>query len=1173
MHLPISFSGKNTRGTVDTRALLDSGAGGTFMDQNFARSKGFQTTTLRKPLGVFNVDGTLNKRGTIRHCVDLPTTIHGRTRTLRFYLTGLGKQKVILGLPWLRMMNPIIDWRRGTLSWRKFDFPRRRQPSPSIAPRLEEPTPTPPPIEQEEPIIVAVACVLEDELDDDKEHPVVWINAKTTTAQLLASEENAKKKEKTIDEVLPEPYRQYRHLFEESTASKFPPARPWDHKIELKEGFEPKTFKTYSLSPAEDQELTKFLDENLRLGRIRPSQSPMGSPFFFVAKKNGKLRPCQDYRYLNAWTIPNAYPLPRTDTLMDRLAGSKYFTKLDIRWGYNNVRIKEGDEWKAAFKTNRGLFEPTVMFFGMRNSPATFQNMMDNIIDEDDGIPKPLKTEGYMDDLMPHGKTIEECREHTLRTLAKLDKHGLSLNLEKCVFEATEVEYLGFIVKHNQLSMDPTKVEGLAKWPTPQTVKQVRSFLGFGNFYRKFIRHYSEIAGPLNALTRKDQEFHWSPECEKAFNTLKRKFTSYPVLRMPDPTKPFQIEADASKSASGAVLTQLDDNGARHPIFFLSKSFTDAEKNYQIYDKELLAIIRALVEWRHYIQGSPFVTTIFSDHKNLTYYRNPQRLSPRQARWFLTLSEYNFELKHLPGTQMIQSDALSRRPDLCQDEDEPELVTMLPEHVFVHLIDMALQERILNSELKDEEANEALELLLTSGPTDLRHDLEHWTVTEKDGKKMLFYQGKAYVPNDLELRRDIVKKHHDSPTIGHPGEIGTFLAVKEHYWWPGMRRFVKNYVEGCPDCQQYKINRHPNKPTLEPISSPKLAIPFTQISMDFITDLPTSNGFDAILAVVDHGLTKGVILEPCNKTITSEETAKILIKRLFSRFGLPDKIISDRGPQFAARTFKDLLRLLKIDLALSTAFHPQTDGGTERVNQEIEAYLATYCTANPETWADALPILEFTHNSRPHADRRNTPFELLMGYKPRALPEAFEHTDFPGNEERTKTMEQTRNEALAAHELGRARMIERSRRSWRPLKTGDKVWLEAKNLKLPYRSKKIAPKRLGPFEVTEEIGTRAYRLKLPDQWRIHDVFHTSLLTPFKETDTHGPAFPEPPPDLIEGEEEYEVEAIVGHRGRGRRRQYRVHFKGYPTSQDEWLPARNLQNAKEILDEYKQKNHL
>ena len=343
--------------------------------------------------------------------------------------------------------------------------------------------------------------------------------------------------------------------------------------------------------------------------------------------------------------------------------------------------------------------------------------------------------------------------------------------------------------------------------------------------------------------------------------------------------------------------------------------------------------------------------------------------------------------------------------------------------------------------------------------------------------------------------------------------------------------------------------------------------------MDFITDLPPSKGYDSILVVVDHGLTKGVVLEPCHKTITAEETAQLFLNRVFSRFGLPDKFISDRGPQFAARVFRDLCKLLKIDSALSTAFHPQTDGGTERVNQEIEAYLSIYCTMNPETWADHLPILELTHNSRPHADRTLSPFELIMGIKPQALPEAFDRTDYPSNEERIKSLDKSRTEALAAHELARSRMIERSRRQWKPFRKGQKVWLEAKNLKLPYQSKKIAPKRLGPFEITDEVGSRAYRLALPTQWRIHNVFHASLLSPFKETDEHGTAFSEPPPDIINDEEEWEVEAIIAHRRRGRGYQYLTHFKGYPSSEDCWLPERNFENAQEILNAYKQRHNL
>ena len=388
-----------------------------------------------------------------------------------------------------------------------------------------------------------------------------------------------------------------------------------------------------------------------------------------------------------------------------------------------------------------------------------------------------------------------------------------------------------------------------------------------------------------------------------------------------------------------------------------------------------------------------------------------------------------------------------------------------------------------------------------------------------------------------------------------------------------MRKFIKLYIEGCAECQQYKINRHPTKPTLMPIEGPKSTRPFSQIAADFITDLPESEGFDSILVVVDHGLTKGVILEPCTKKITAQGTADILLRRVFPRFGLPDKLISDRGPQFAARAFQDLCRLLGIESAMSTAYHPQTDGGTERVNQEIEAYLSTYCTANSDTWAKALPILEFTHNSRTHADRTSSPFELIMGTKPKALPEAFESTRFPTNEERVRWMERARSEALAAHELGRSRMIERSKRSWKPFYIGQKVWLEAKNLKLPYRTKKIAPKRLGPFRITNEIGTRSYRLELPKQWRVHSTFHSSVLSPFKQTDTHGPAFTEPPPDIINEEEEWEVEMILQHRKQGRGYQYLVHYKDYPTSEDQYLSEKDLTNSKKLLHNYKQKNGL
>jgi hypothetical protein len=263
-----------------------------------------------------------------------------------------------------------------------------------------------------------------------------------------------------------------------------------------------------------------------------------------VEKKDAKkLRPCQDYWYLNKFTKPNAYPLPLISDLMITLKGSKFFTKLDIRWGYNNVRIKEGDEWKAAFITNKGLFEPTAMFFGLRNSPTTFQAMMDDYF-------RDMIDEGwiaiYMDDILIHARTKEDLEKRTKRVLERLKEHDLYLKPEKCKFERTEVEFLGTIISENTIRMDPIKLAGIRDWPSPTTVKQTRSFLGFRNYYRRFISGFAEIARPLHELTKKDKIWNWTNECQTAFETLKECFSTAPVLTMPDTTKPFTLETDAS---------------------------------------------------------------------------------------------------------------------------------------------------------------------------------------------------------------------------------------------------------------------------------------------------------------------------------------------------------------------------------------------------------------------------------------------------------------------------------------------------------------------------------------------------------------------------------------------------------------------------------------------------
>ena len=425
---------------------------------------------------------------------------------------------------------------------------------------------------------------------------------------------------------------------------------------------------------------------------------------------------------------------------------------------------------------------------------------------------------------------------------------------------------------------------------------------------------------------------------------------------------------------------------------------------------------------------------------------------------------------------MIQSDALSQRPDLIPPKDtDNEDMTLLPSNLFLNLLDLTLQDRVLDLGQLDE----FLKTFSIEDPPFGTSD--DWKLELIDGRNTLFYKGQNYVPDDLNLRCDIVRMLHDHETAGHPGEAETLVSVERLYWWPGLRTFVRNYVKGCGVCQQYKINWPPSHPSYMPIPPALTTWPFAHCSMDLIMDLPLSDGFDSILVVVNRGLTKGVILLPCNKTITAEQVANLLLENLYKRFGLPDEIISDRGPQFAAHAFRELLKLLNVTSKLSMAYHPQTDGATERVNQEIEAYLSIFCSSFPEEWAKKLFLVEFTHNNQRHAERKHSPFELMHGESPKTLPITFKETKYLTIEERMHTLIHDREEALAAHELAMRRIADRRKNMFTPFKKGDLVWLDTRNIKT-MNNPKIRPRREGPFSISGVLGPLTYRLKLPASW-------------------------------------------------------------------------------------------
>ena len=462
----------------------------------------------------------------------------------------------------------------------------------------------------------------------------VTTNKKQTLASKLAEQAGSQ----MGDGKIPAKYHHHLSIFSEDVSHRFPEPCIWDHAIKLKPGaLSLIPGKVYQLTQDEQKALLEFVKEQQAKGYIHPLKSPYVAPFFFIKKKDGKLQPVQDYRHLNKWTIKNRYPLPLISKLIVRIQDAKKFTRVDIRWGYNNVCIKEGDEHKAAFITNQGLFKPTVMFFKLTNSPTTFQTMMNTIFAEE-------IAEGwlivYMDNILVATKDNQEFHDQCIHwMLEKLKKHDLYLKLEKCVFNQKRIEFLGVILEGGMVQMDPVKVKGVADWPPPENVTDICSFLGFTGFYHYFIPNYSLIAQPMIQLMQKNVPFNWDQACTHAFEHLKSLMCTKPILRQPDYTKAFFLAMDASAYSVGAVLSQEGELNPRTkkpmlcPIAYYSNTFTPTEQNYDIYKQEFLRVLKALKHFQPHIAAMEIPVTILTDHANLTHWKATRKVNRCIARW------------------------------------------------------------------------------------------------------------------------------------------------------------------------------------------------------------------------------------------------------------------------------------------------------------------------------------------------------------------------------------------------------------------------------------------------------------------------------------------------------------------------------------------------------------
>ena len=1040
---------------VPVQVMIDSGANRSYAGTILADKLQTWRQDKERPYPLTMADGTPADyddgwiRKELRN-VRLSINNHEETTTLDIVKI---KYDIILGMEWLTQHNPIIDWKKRTL-----EFPNCRHGT-----TTEDRSSSKVPFAK-----------------------AIWVRPRGRfLAEMVTAE-------------IPSEYKDFEDVFTEKEGSAaLPKHQPWDHKIVIEEG---KVLKHYHrprpLSKKEEDFLKDYVESQEKRGFVRKSKSPIAHGIVFASKKDGGLRPCVDFRKTNDITVKNRYPLPRIDESQDRLLGAMFFTIIDIRDAFNRIRMAHGEEWKTAFSTRWGLYEYLVMPFGLTNAPATFQELINDTL-------KEFLDEfciAYLDDILIFSKTYKEHVQHVKTVLRRLREKDLPVKLSKCEFHKERVAFLGYIVSRNGLEPDPSKIESIKDWPIPQTVKDVQSFLGLANYYRRFIKGFSQLAAPLTELTKKDKSFDWDHGCKDGFRTIKERLTSAPILAIFDPEKEALLETDASDFAIGACLTQKGDDGKIRPVAYYSRKQTQPELNYDIHDKELLAVVEAFKQWRVYLEGTKYPVQVFTDHKNLLYWTTTKELNRRQVRWSETLGAYSFKINHVRGTENGRADALSRRIDYAEGvKPTPASILKVEDDTLVYRKPQTETLALMEIELTDEQ------------------------------------------------KQAVIRERHDDRTAGHQGVSKTIELITRDFLWKGLRKNVEEYVKKCDICARTKHARHKPYGLLQSPALPEES--WSSIAIDFITDLPHSQEpltgvkYDSIMVVVER-LTKWAYFIPFLRKATATDLAHVFMEKVFARHGMPAEIISDRDKLFTSQFWQSLMDILGTKHKLSTAYHPQTDGQTERTNQVLEQYLRCYLNYEQNDWVRLLPMAQFAYNNSA-TPTGISPFYANYGKHPNIS------RDPRGLKPIADKAKITVSELHKLHKLLQQHLQEitmkttvqanKKRTEGPALREGGMVYLVRKNIKTKRPSNKLDHTKLGPFRITKKIGKVNYRLNLLENMRIHNVFYISLLElALAEALEPGPV--EISPD--DQEPMYEVDYILKHRNIKGETCYLVYWKGY-----------------------------
>ncbi|KAA0032070.1 pol protein [Cucumis melo var. makuwa] len=698
------------------------------------------------------------------------------------------------------------------------------------------------------------------------------------------------------------------------------------------------------------------------------------------------MRLCIDYRELNKVTVKNRYPLPRIDDLFHELQGTTVFSKIDLRSGYHQLRIRDSDIPQTAFRSRYRHYEFIVMSFGLTNAPAVFMDLMNRVFK--DFLDSFVIV--FVDDILIYSKTEAEHEKHLRQVLETLRANRLYAKFSKCKFWLKKVSFLEHVVSSEGVSVDPAKIEAVANWPRPSTVSEIRSFLGLAGYYR-------------------------SPACESSFQELKQKLVTAPILTVPDGSGSFVIYSDASKKGLGGVLMQQGK-----VVAYASRQLKSHEQNYPTHDLELAAVVFALKIWRHYLYGEKI--QIFPDHKRLKYFFTQKELNMRQRR------------------KVAHSAALiTKQAPLLRDFERVEIAVSVGEKR--HLVETGQG--------------------------------EDFSISSDDG---LMFEGRLCVLEDSAVKIELLTEAHSSSFTMHPGSMKMYQDLKNVYWWRNMKREVTDFVSRCLVCQQVKAPRQRPTGLLQPLSVPGWK--WESVSMDFITGLPkTLKGYIVIWVVIDR-LTKSVHFVPGKSTYTASKWGQFYMTEIVRLHGVPVSIISDRDARFTSKFWKGLQLALGTRLDFSTAFHPQTDGQTERLNQVLEDMLRACVLEFSGSWDSHLHLMQFVYNNSYQATISMAPFEALYG--------------------------KCCGSPVCWGEVGEQRMLgpELVQTTNAAIQRSDPV-APMKGVLRFEKKGKLSPRFVGSFQILERIGPVAYRLALPPSFSaVHDVFHVSMLRRYVADLTH-----------------------------------------------------------------------